>query len=194
MATSSGPLCGERLHGVAFIVEDWEIAEDKYSAGRVMTITRNAFRKAFETQPQRLMVAMYECSILCSAEALGKMFGVLSKRYGRVLSDDMKEGTDIFQVNAVLPVVESFGFAEEIRKKTSGSALPQLRFSHWEALELDPNWVPTTEEEYLHFGDKADSENIARTYMNRVRKRKGLKTDEQLVQFAEKQRTLSKKK
>ncbi|CAD5111372.1 DgyrCDS688 [Dimorphilus gyrociliatus] len=194
MATSAGPLCGEPMHGVAFIVEEWEIVEDKYSAGRVMTAMRNVFRKAFEIQPQRLMVAMYECSILCSAEALGKMYGVLSKRYGRILSDDMKEGTDVFQVNALLPVVESFGFAEEIRKKTSGSALPQLRFSHWEALEMDPNWVPTTEEEYMHFGDKADSENLARNYMNRVRKRKGLKTDEQLVQFAEKQRTLSKKK
>lgn len=44
----------------------------------------------------------------------------------------MKEGTDVFIIKAVLPVAESFGFADEIRKRTSGLASPQLVFSHWE--------------------------------------------------------------
>lgn len=44
----------------------------------------------------------------------------------------MSEGSNAFQVTATLPVIESFGFAEEIRKKTSGMASPQLVFSHWE--------------------------------------------------------------
>lgn len=58
----------------------------------------------------------------------------------------------------------------------------------------DPFWVPSTEEELLHFGEKADSENIARRYMNAVRKRKGLRVDEKIVEHAEKQRTLKKNK
>lgn len=60
----------------------------------------------------------------------------------------MKEGTHFFTVRSLLPVVESFGFADgafegtdgivgvatdvwglEIRKKTSGAASPQLVFS-----------------------------------------------------------------
>lgn len=49
-------------------------------------------------------------------------------------------------------------------------------------------------EEYLHYGEKADSENRARIYMNAVRKRKGLSISEKLVEHAEKQRTLSKNK
>lgn len=59
---------------------------------------------------------------------------------------------------------------------------------------MDPFWEPTTEEEYAHFGDKADSDNQAKVYMNSVRRRKGLKVSEKLVEFAEKQRTLNKKK
>ena len=59
---------------------------------------------------------------------------------------------------------------------------------------MDPFWVPSTEEEYLHYGEKADTENRARRYMNAVRRRKGLAVDEKIVEFAEKQRTLSKKK
>ncbi|KAG9352262.1 hypothetical protein JZ751_020675, partial [Albula glossodonta] len=61
-------------------------------------------------------------------------------------------------------------------------------------ISSDPFWVPTTEEEYLHFGEKADSANQALKYMNGVRKRKGLYVEEKIVEHAEKQRTLSKNK
>lgn len=63
-----------------------------------------------------------------------------------------------------------------------------------QVIEQDPYWVPSTEEEYLHFGEKADSDNRAKRYMDAVRRRKGLSVDSQLVPHAEKQRTLSKKK
>lgn len=106
----------------------------------------------------------------------------------------MQEGSDTFNITTLMPVCESFGFAEEIRKKTSGLALPQLVFSHWEVLDIDPFWIPTTEEEYTHYGDKADAENIARRYMNQVRKRKGLKVEEKVVAHAEKQRTIKRNK
>lgn len=43
---------------------------------------------------------------------LGKVYGVVAKRRGRIVSEEMKEGTSFFTVNAVLPVVESFGFAD----------------------------------------------------------------------------------
>lgn len=62
----------------------------------------------------------------------GKVYGVIGKRNGRVISEDMQEGTQIFNIAAVLPVAESFGFCDEIRKRTSGLASPQLTFSHWE--------------------------------------------------------------
>lgn len=66
------------------------------------------------------------------------MYGVLGKREGRVLHEEMKEGTDMFIIKAVVPVAESFGFADEIRKRTSGLASPQLVFSHWEVGFLIP--------------------------------------------------------
>ncbi|KAH8041080.1 hypothetical protein HPB51_013740 [Rhipicephalus microplus] len=64
----------------------------------------------------------------------------------------------------------------------------------FELVDVDPFWVPSTEEEYAHFGEKADTENRARKYMNSVRRRKGLPVSEKVVEHAEKQRTLSKKK
>ncbi|XP_068597984.1 elongation factor-like GTPase 1 [Brachionichthys hirsutus] len=163
-------------------------------SGQLMASMKEACRQAFQAQPQRLMAAMYTCEIMATADVLGRVYGVLAKREGRVLHDEMKEGTDMFVIKAVLPVAESFGFADEIRKRTSGLASPQLVFSHWEVISGDPYWVPTTEEEYLHFGAKADSANQALKYMNAVRRRKGLYVEEKIVEHAEKQRTLSKNK
>ncbi|XP_019935718.1 elongation factor-like GTPase 1 [Paralichthys olivaceus] len=163
-------------------------------SGQLIAATKEACRHAFQAQPQRLMAAMYTCEIMATAEVLGRMYGVLGKREGRILHEEMKEGTDMFIIKAILPVAESFGFADEIRKKTSGLASPQLVFSHWEVISSDPYWVPTTEEEYLHFGEKADSANQALKYMNAVRRRKGLYVEEKIVEYAEKQRTLSKNK
>lgn len=61
-------------------------------------------------------------------------------------------------------------------------------------IDIDPYWVPTTEEEYAHYGEKSDTQNRALKYMNGVRRRKGLHVEEKIVEHAEKQRTLTKNK
>lgn len=101
----------------------------------------------------------------------------------------MKEGTSFFTVGSVLPVIESFGFADEIRKRTSGAASPQLVFAGFEVFDIDPFWVPRTEEELEDLGEKGDRENVAKKYMDKVRKRKGLFVNQRIVE-GEKQRTL----
>ena len=52
--------------------------------------------------------------------------------------------------------------------------------------------MPHTEEELEELGTFAERENVARRYMNTIRRRKGLFVDEKVVQNAEKQRTLKK--
>lgn len=105
-------------------------------SGQIMSAVKEGCRRAFHLQPMRLMAAMYTCHIQATAEVLGRMYAVIGKREGRVLSEEMMEGSDVFDVEAVLPVAESFGFSEEIRKRTSGLANPQLVFSHWEVSKL----------------------------------------------------------
>lgn len=60
------------------------------------------------------------------------MYAVIGRRHGKVLSADLTHGSGTFLVRAILPVIESYNFAQEIRKQTSGLAYPQLMFSHWE--------------------------------------------------------------
>ncbi|CAF1136977.1 unnamed protein product, partial [Brachionus calyciflorus] len=99
--------------------------------------------------------------------------------------------TSMFLIIAHIPVADSFGLSEEIRKRTSGLATLNLEFSHFETIDIDPYWEPKTEEELLLYGYKADFENQARKYMNNVRKRKGLFVKEKLVEHSEKQRNLT---
>lgn len=60
------------------------------------------------------------------------MYAVIGRRHGKILSADLMQGSGTFMVRAILPVIESYNFAQEIRKQTSGLAYPQLMFSHWE--------------------------------------------------------------
>jgi len=108
----------------------------------------------------------------------------------------MKEGTYIYSISALLPVVESFGLSEEILTQTSGAASTQLLFSHWAVLDKDPFFVAHTEEQLEDIGDNLGgvAPNIARQYVDAVRRRKGMPVEEQIVKFANKQRNLGKNK
>jgi ribosome assembly protein 1 len=128
-----------------------------------------------------------------TAEVLGRVYDVLTRRRGRVLSEALKEGTPFFTIQSLLPVAESFGFSDEIRKRTSGAASPQLIFQGFEILDEDPFWVPFTEDDLEDLGELADKENVAKRYMDKVRMRKGLMVHgRKLVKDAEKQRTLKR--
>ncbi|CEP60990.1 GTPase RIA1 LALA0_S02e04280g [Lachancea lanzarotensis] len=207
LAVNQGPLCHEPVQGMCVFVEDvHEMSHEEIQklsvqnhqvglpnfAGRLITTMRDSIHTAFLDWSPRIMWAMYQCDIQASVEVLGKVYAVVQQRRGRIVSEEMKEGIPLFQIEARIPVVEAFGFSEDIRKKTSGAAQPQLVFAGFEAIDLDPFWVPTTEEELEDLGDIADKENIARKHMNMIRRRKGLFVNEKLIQNAEKQRTLKR--
>ncbi|KAJ6102803.1 hypothetical protein N7486_005230 [Penicillium sp. IBT 16267x] len=198
LATSQGPLCQEPMHGVAVFLEDLSVqaAEGELDMGRLtgdsIRLVREGITQGFLDWSPRIMLAMYSCEIQATTEVLGRVYGVITRRRGRILSEIMKEGTPFFTILAILPVAESFGFAEEIRKRTSGAAQPQLIFSGFEALDEDPFWVPATEEELEDLGELADRENVAKRYMDAVRSRKGLVVQGRKLIDAEKQKTLKK--
>ncbi|KAI4086449.1 MAG: hypothetical protein LQ344_007544 [Seirophora lacunosa] len=204
LATGQGPLCSEPCQGIAVILEEVTIAstsDDEASSkdmlgrltGEVIKTVRDSIRQGFLDWSPRLLLAMYSCEIQASTEVLGRVYGVITRRRGRIVSESMKEGTPFFTILSVLPVAESFGFSEEIRKRTSGAASPQLVFQGFEMLDEDPFWVPFTDDELEDLGELADKENVAKRYMDKVRERKGLPVKgRKLVRDAEKQKTLKR--
>ncbi|KAL6934050.1 related to Ribosome assembly protein 1 [Hanseniaspora guilliermondii] len=198
LATNEGPLAKEEVQRMIVVIESFEEIEVKNGgqvvdiSGRLMTGTKNAIYQSFLDWSPRLLWAMYSCTIQTSLEVLGKVYAVVQQRHGRIVSEEMKEGTPFFEIVCNIPVVEAFGFSESIRKRSSGAALPQLVFSGYEPIDLDPFWVPTTEEELEELGEFAERENIARKHMNDIRRRKGLFVDDKVVKDGQKQKTLKK--
>jgi ribosome assembly protein 1 len=207
LATAQGPLCQEPLQGVAVFIEDVQItgapnSSDESStpsradAGRLTGETIRAVRSSvhagFLDWSPRLLLAMYSCEIQAGTEVLGKVYAVVTRRRGKILAEALHEGTPFFTIIALLPVAESFGFATEIRNRTSGNASPQLRFAGFVPLDLDPFWVPSTEDELEDLGELADRENVAKRYVDSVRRRKGLLVKELRRVEGEKARTLKK--
>ncbi|KAI0013904.1 P-loop containing nucleoside triphosphate hydrolase protein [Xylariaceae sp. FL0662B] len=203
LATNQGPLCNEPVQGIAVIVEDLTVAptDEETSArdrlgrltGETIKTVQQSIRQGFLDWSPRLMLAMYSCEIQASTEVLGRVYDVLTRRRGRVLSEQMKEGTPFFTIQSLLPVAESFGFADEMRKRTSGAAQPQLIFAGFEVLDEDPFWVPFTDDDLEDLGELADRENVAKRYMDRVRRKKGLLVENKRDRVAaEKQKTLKR--
>ncbi|RSL72343.1 hypothetical protein CEP54_000836 [Fusarium duplospermum] len=203
LAAAQGPLCNEPLQGVAVFAEDvtLNLGEDDSSArdklgrltGEIIKTFQSALRSGFLDWSSRLMLAMYSVEIQASTEVLGRVYDVLTRRRGRVIAEIMKEGTPFFTIQALLPVAESFGFADEMRKRTSGAAQPQLIFAGFEILDEDPFWVPFTEDDLEDLGELADKENVAKRYMDGVRRKKGLLVEGRNVATdAEKQKTLKR--
>ncbi|KAK1394516.1 Translation elongation factor EFG [Heracleum sosnowskyi] len=210
LASAAGPLCDEPMWGLAFVVEAYvspstgQLNDDSNSqqqaeqygmfSGQVMTAVKDACKAAVLQKKPRLVEGMYFCELNTPTEYLGPMYAVLARRRARVLKEEMQEGSPLFTVHAYLPVTESFGFADELRRWTSGASSALLVLSHWEALPEDPFFVPKTEEEKEEFGDGAGVlPNTARKLIDGVRRRKGLPVEEKVVQHATKQRTLARK-
>ncbi|KAG6336112.1 hypothetical protein ID866_2978 [Astraeus odoratus] len=205
LATFQGPLCAEPMEGLAFFLENMdvdvqgiqnEVAQNRLTqvTGSLISATRDACRNGLLDWSPRLKLAMYSCDIQASTDVLGKVYGVIAKRRGRIIGEEMKEGTTYFTMAGTLTMfLEADVYVmTDIRKRTSGAASPQLIFSGYELLDQDPFWVPTTEEELEDLGEKADRSNLAKEYMDAVRERKGMFVDRKIVQFAEKQRTLKR--
>ncbi|KAF5846436.1 hypothetical protein GGP41_003874 [Bipolaris sorokiniana] len=209
LATAQGPCCAEPVQGIAIFLESvtLNLGEDEGAqqdrgrlTGEVIKAVRSSIHQGFLDWSPRMLLAMYSCEIQASTDVLGRVYAVLTRRRGTILSETLSStssasttGSQTFTINALLPVAESFGFSDEIRKRSSGSASPQLRFAGFEMLDEDPFWVPFTEDELEDLGELADRENVAKRYVDKVRKRKGLRVaGEKVVVDAEKQKTLKR--
>ncbi|KAK9824164.1 hypothetical protein WJX72_008216 [[Myrmecia] bisecta] len=211
IATAAGPLCDEPMWGVAFEVEarvhvdldsfetgSVSLAEDVYGpfSGQVTSAARQAFRRAVAEADPRLVEAMFLCEVSTASEALSGVYAVLGRRRARVMREEMREGSNLFSIHAYLPAQASFGFSDDMRRRSSGAASASLMLSHWERLQVDPFFVPTTQEEREEFGEEGQgvgAANLARVLIDEVRRRKGLAVEKKVVEAATKQRTRARK-
>ena len=217
LCTSNGPLCEEPMYQVAFVIEKVEIKQltlayllqdddeddDAFVSqrnsplqfGESIACAKESFRQAFLAASPRIMEPLYRCDVQCDFSAVGKAYEILLQHRCEIKDEVPKEGTNSVLITCYLPVIESFGFPNDLRSKTSGKAHPQLAFSHYNLVPDDPFWKPETEEELEEYGKdgKELKPNVSKQIIESVRKRKGIWT-ENIEQKADKRATLSKTK
>jgi elongation factor 2 len=160
-AVNSGPLCEEQMRGTRYNLMDVVLHADAIhrGMGQLMPTSRRVMFSSMLAGEPGLLEPVYLANISVPQDAMGNVYGVLTRRRGHVFSEEQKPGTPMMNLLAYLPVLESFGFTADLRSHTGGKAFPQMSFDHWEIMSGSPHDAGTKCHE---------------TVVN-VRKRKGLK-------------------
>jgi len=215
LCVSQGPLCEEPMYGIGFIVNSIEIKQltlayllqdddesmfapsssSPLQFGETIACAKEAFRQTFLESSPRIMEPVYKCSIQCDFSAVGRTYDILNQHRCEILDEKPKENSNHCIITCLLPVIESFGFPNDLRSKTSGKSHPQLSFSHFKLVEDDPFWKPKTQEELEEYGEKGKElkPNVSKIIIESVRKRKGIWT-ENIEQKSDKRATMTKMK
>merc|ERR1712232_478743 len=160
-ASQRGPLCEEQMRGCRFNLMDVVLHADAIhrGMGQVMPTARRVCFASLMTASPGLLEPVYLANISVPQDAMGNVYGVLTRRRGHVFSEEQKPGTPMMTLLAYLPVLDSFGFTADLRSHTGGKAFPQMSFDHWEPMSGSP-----------HDAGTKCNETVCT-----VRKRKGLK-------------------
>ncbi|QIX00808.1 hypothetical protein AMS68_006325 [Peltaster fructicola] len=163
-ATKEGPVAEEPMRSVRWNIMDVTLHADAIhrGGGQIIPTARRVLYASTLLAEPGLLEPVFLCEIQVPEQAMGGIYGVLTRRRGHVFEESQRIGTPLFNVKAYLPVKESFGFNADLRAATSGQAFPQMVFDHWQIL---PG------------GSVLDKTTLPGQVVEDMRKRKGLKPE-----------------
>lgn len=197
LAIRAGPICDEPIKNVLFSIKQLEFTADflenrgSLVTGIILKEVKDLVHKTFPLMQSRLMEPIYSARMTIDTNMTGKIQNRLEQHRGRITEANLV-AKGLTDVEFIVPVLESPDFCDRLRADTQGKINPLLQFSHFELIDLNPYNISTATEDDDE--DETEMKNLANKLMNDVRKRKGLRVDEKIVDYAEKQRTMNKKK
>ncbi|XP_010942549.1 110 kDa U5 small nuclear ribonucleoprotein component CLO [Elaeis guineensis] len=176
-----GPLCDEPIRNVKFKILNASIAAEPLhrGGGQIIPTARRVVYSAFLMANPRLMEPVYYVEIHTPIDCVSAIYTVLSRRRGHVTADVPKPGTPVYVVKAYLPVIESFGFETDLRYHTQGQAFCLSVFDHWAIVPGDP----LDKSIVLRPLEPAPIQHLAREFMVKTRRRKGMSEDVSINKF-----------
>ncbi|KAL4791522.1 P-loop containing nucleoside triphosphate hydrolase protein [Aspergillus filifer] len=161
-ATREGPIAEEPMRSIRFNILDVTLHADAIhrGGGQIIPTARRVLYAATLLADPGILEPIFNVEIQVPEQAMGGIYGVLTRRRGHVYTEEQRVGTPLFTVKAYLPVNESFGFPGELRQATGGQAFPQSVFDHWAVL---PG------------GSPLDTTTKPGQVVTEMRKRKGIK-------------------
>lgn len=179
--TREGPLCDEPIRNTKFKILDAVLASEPIyrGGGQVIPTARRVCYSSFLMASPRLMEPVYQVTITAPADCTSAIYNVLSRRRGHVTKEVPIAGTPLYHLTALIPVIDSFGFETDLRSNTQGQAFCQQHFDHWQIVPGDP--LDKTIK--LKSLQSASAQHMARDFMIKTRRRKGLNEDVSLRKY-----------
>lgn len=177
----NGPLCDEPVRGVHVRLLGAELADDavRRSNAQVVPAVRRATHAAILSAAPRMLEPVLEVHVLALDAVSAPIEAVLARRRGFVVGRRAVTATPLEVVVAHVPMIESFGMETDLRSTTLGSAFPVAVFDHWDVVPGDPLDRTIT----LRPLEPVPRPHLAREFMVKTRRRKGLAEDVSLASF-----------
>ncbi|KAM0671766.1 translation elongation factor 2 [Ordospora colligata] len=166
---SCGPLIMERICQTRFVVDLQGYAED-IQTDIVYSFVRQSISSVYLSCKPMISPSFYECTISMQEEFVGETYKSLSRHYCIVQREEYEESTGFCVIVAFVPQLQYSMFLEDIKIKTKGTGYLLLK-----------------EKGYMCVQDAMFNKHI-----DEIRKKKGMMTEEKIVQEASKQRTHKK--
>ncbi|KAI3359148.1 hypothetical protein L3Q82_002681 [Scortum barcoo] len=181
--TREGPLCDEPIRNVKFKILDAVIAQEPLhrGGGQVIPTARRVVYSAFlmSQATPRLMEPYYFVEVQAPADCVSAVYTVLARRRGHVTQDAPIPGSPLYTIKAFIPAIDSFGFETDLRTHTQGQAFALSVFHHWQIVPGDP----LDKSIVIRPLEPQPAPHLAREFMIKTRRRKGLSEDVSISKF-----------
>ncbi|XP_061432438.1 116 kDa U5 small nuclear ribonucleoprotein component [Lethenteron reissneri] len=179
--TREGPLCDEPIRNVKFKILDAVIANEPLhrGGGQIIPTARRVVYSAFLMATPRLMEPYYFVEVQAPADCVSAVYTVLARRRGHVTQDAPIPGSPLYTIKAFIPAIDSFGFETDLRTHTQGQAFCLSVFHHWQIVPGDP----LDKSIVIRPLEPQPAPHLAREFMIKTRRRKGLSEDVSISKF-----------
>lgn len=179
--TREGPLCEEPIRNVKFKILDAVIASEPLhrGGGQIIPTARRVAYSAFLMATPRLMEPYLFVEVQAPADCVSAVYTVLAKRRGHVTQDAPVPGSPLYTIKAFIPAIDSFGFETDLRTHTQGQAFCLSVFHHWQIVPGDP----LDKSIVIRPLEPQPATHLAREFMIKTRRRKGLSEDVSINKF-----------
>jgi elongation factor G len=129
LSCERGPLARYPVVGVKVVLDDGSYHEVDSSDKAFQTAAGGCFRQLFPETKPAILEPLMMMEIECPEDYQGSVTGDIISRRGIVSSSDARDGVAL--INVEVPLVETFGYATDLRSMTKGQGIFQMELARY---------------------------------------------------------------
>ena len=140
---SSGVVAGFPVVDVKVALIDGKYHDVDSSAQTFEIAARVAFREALQKARSELLEPIMKVEVVTPEDCIGSVIGDLNLRRGQIQGQDMRGNVTV--INAIVPLMNMFGYVNDLRSISQGRAAFTMQFDHYAPApvpEDDPPFRP----------------------------------------------------